>query len=904
MRALFVEFIASDRFHRGIALPFLRGFLRDMDVPCRWIRFGLDANVRAMRGESGASLDAGDLKALGAALAPPPTHVLFNPRPSQELVAFVGQRVPGVSLGCLDESQEPPAHPLHAISPDAAALASFLGLAVESPPGHLFESVVPHFDWEPANLQAEQAPSLPFLICGEECNYRRRLDDNPYFVGVDLRGCERVHGCAFCARPAHGTPWAHDPVDLFERQLHAIRDSHRPWQGRLAVRAVGEPVLRNLERIAGVLRGMQIAPIDLLIDGRADTIVRNSQLVRRSLQHLRGSGHAIHLALIGIESFCSDELLRMNKGTTWQDSLAVVQLLFELEHEFPSEFAFRSHGGLSLLLFTPWTALHQLALNIAVIRRARLMSVCGKVFTSRLRLYPSLGFHALARRDGLLVDRYEDPRLDTAKYNFYPDETPWRFSDPRLEGVNRLFLRMFDEREGEIGLALADAQSEEEPVLALAEAAIDTALQEPEPLSPEQLLAGARTSLREQSCVSSAEDSRARQSVGLGTMTPLDWFELGVKPVVRLESVQGIDEKAMRSRYRAVMARVKPGSPPERELFIGREEEQVARAIAATNRLERARDEREWKTAAREAGVLLGYPPCCVEAFTSLPAAFRVKYVWVDVLRRLESPGEVPPLLNPATEHIVYSPCSLTCQESVRLAAWSFEVTRKADPRAADDFLQSCRHPWLMLLDRERTAIELRTDEEPTGRFRYEAGGSRGQHPLLTRVGQGDEMEIGEQEILVYRRGRVHASLGARAFVWWYRAALQAEFLRALVDLRLGPRRIDVPESEGPVDQVARSVALTISRALEVIARKLPSFNGYVVASVEPTGKDNARILLTRGDRSIEIYAAPRSRQSRAYVFAGPLALFHGPDEPLDSWEKDRAVRMMAAALAAVLKTV
>ena len=265
-------------------------------------------------------------------------------------------------------------------------------------------------------------------------------------------------------------------------QVQALVDTHRPWEGRLQVGAVGEPILRNVEAVVDALLERKLPPMALLLDGRSDTLLRVQDQLHDALKKLEGTEHRLELALVGLESFVTEELDRFNKGIGWRENLALPLLLLELEGAYPRHFGFRDHGGLSLLLFSPWTRLENLALNLAIIERGGLHEMCGKILTSRLRLRKSLPLYPMAERDGLLRDAYEDASLDTAQRNFYAEEHPWAFEREGVELVSRLFLRLADGLHDAEGLGpltelVTDQRARGE--VHIAQALVDAAIENP-----------------------------------------------------------------------------------------------------------------------------------------------------------------------------------------------------------------------------------------------------------------------------------------------------------------------------------------------------------------------------------------------------------------------------------------
>lgn len=934
-RVLLVEFMAVDRFHRALEFPFVKGYLRSRGVEVRWLRLGLPARWRALRAEQDIDPDRQDRQRLvDVARQESTSHVLFNQQPSPGLVQSLG-RLPlapliGVARNEAAGSRAGDDHRRQGqtVSLDIAGLDRFVGLEPwadlrEKGAGNLFDATVPDFSWEAVNREADTAPALPFLVCGNECNYRRPLAGNTFFRGLDLSGCARADGCAFCLRPAGDGSWQNDAITLARRQLRALADTHPPCSGRLLVRALGAPIVANLESFAEAIRELRLPDSDFLLDARSDTLLAVRPRLERALKKLEDTRHRLVLALIGIESFVDRELDILNKGVDWRTNLAAVRALFELEHEYPAHFSFREHGGLSLLLFTPWTRPQDLALNLSIVHFCDLSDLCGKLFTSRLRLYPSLPLYPRAERDGLLRPGYDDRALDTARHTFYPDEVPWRFCHPVMEPVSRLLVRLDSERRDDsdpLCRALGDFEARQPRArdrLRLARALVDCAVADAELTEPVQLLNAAaacletlhrpppeRTSL-DQGSGAHEIDGPLHESLGLDLQ--LLAMQIGLKPVIRLEAAVADARRAGVSfEGLAPVTRLwKPsGAGEDRgpDIFLGQRPEEVEEAIRLTATMLNAAEEQQWRSAAERVGALLGYPACCVRTYARIPHFLRKSYTWARIMRRTEFAGEVPALFNPGCEIVDYLPCSLDCAESLRRAERLLEAYRaRGTGSAARALEESMQNPWLMLANHEGQTVELRPEADPVGRFRYRAARCQGSHFLIERVRQGDEMVVDEQQMTVLRQGRVLAALGARAFIWWHRAAVQRDFWIELNRLRFGPKRADRTSAAGDLslrDRHPVSGGLAaVASALLLRSGRQEVFAGYRVVSVEANHHERVTITLASGPDSLRVLVAPRDRAPHAYLLAGSLAFMHPRDEPLDTPAKQRALRHLARRL-------
>jgi hypothetical protein len=889
VRVLLVEVAAVNGFQRAVAFPFVRGWLRDQDVAVRWLRFGVPAAARAGSAEPGIGLDGADRARLLDAARDGVTHLLFSHTPAPSLVRAVAALRPAPRQGLLREHDgvgavaAPVGVALATVAAAPAALAGFFGTGGRPAAGNLFEDVAPDFGWEPANPAAAAAPPLPYLVVGELCSHRAPVAASPFFRGVDLGPCSSTRGCTFCLYPPRLGRWRARPIALLRTQLEALRRTHRAGAERLAVRVLGEPLLADPEAIADLLRAEPSPPLDLLLECRATVILRIRRRLERALARLRGTRHRLHVCLLGLESFADDELLRMNKGATWRDNLDAVRALLEVERDHPETFAFRRHGGVSLILFTPWTRLEELALNLGVIGRCGLDAFCGRLLSARLRLYPVLPLHALAARDGLLAPRYRDPLLDTARRTLYPDETPWRSRDPRVDRVASLLVRLDaagaarpDPLGRRVRSLLEETPGPARP-LAAAEALVDAALASDARATPARLIAGARRQLRAGRGLTRAPAAtvprlfgRDPRGLAEGARMWLLAFAIGQKPVVRLEpSDLEVLGRVDLARLAPVVRQRRSAGARRAEVFLGRDEQAVAEAIRLTEVVEGARDPADAAGAVRALGGLYGYPACCAAAFAARADEVARRTSWLQVAQRVAVPGPVPCELNPGCAALVrYVPCSLACAETRRLAGDLLAAfrARHGAGRAAR-FARFMRHPWLMLVDHQDAAVELCTDEAPGASFRFRAGAVRGRHPLLERVAAGDEIRLTDHELLVLRRGRLQAALGGRAYVWWHEAPVQPELWSRMLALRA----LMAPP---PAPPAATSVARLLTAALTPDQRPGPTVGGWSVAAIAAAPEaGGAHVTLARGDERARLLVTPRAASAGAATTAGPLAV-------------------------------
>lgn len=903
--AILIEFIITQHFSRAITFPFLKSLLEQHGFSVRWLRFAYGSAPRARDTESAFALPREDLEkvlAIVKAHGPSPLFVLFSHRPAESMARAFADATAQVGWICDERCTEAGiAQPLF---PDIATLIPFFGLSWLGGP-NLFEEVTPDFRFEPANFDALNAPPLPYIICGPDCTSQRSLAANPFFEGFDVTTSPRGVGCTFCKRPEQGPTWAKPPEEIMARQLMGIAQAFLGSRVPLLVRAIGEGFLKKIESFATLVVSTPLPPCEFLLDGRADLILAREKHLLEAIKRLERSPHKFHVALVGIENFSDRELVRFNKGISAVHNLRLIRRLFALERDFPKSFGFRRWGGLSLILFTPWSRLQDLAINLSAINIARIEEIAGKVFSGKLRLVPELPLYWLAGRDGLLDEEYKDPTLHMVRSHALasldPDEKPWHFQDPRTEAVCRVMMRVGAEptvAEDKIDATIAEAQKSLGPLGArFGLALIDAQCSSEKVLEPEALIAKAGKFV--------VGDLQACEVPALRG-TPLDPRESvemtllavrnGVKPVARLEGLAGFDPEGLGLQT----AVVRLGAMTS--VFVARDQTLLQQAVEAAR--QQLLEPTDRQSARLKEGRLLGYPECCIWAFQACKDEIVDNYVWLYIRRRVEAKDEVNPLLNPAYILCEHIPCSLHCEESLERAERILRLWEQHKGEAsASKLVEVLSHPWLFFVESE-SQVELVPLEEPGERFRFEPGLWSGDNPLVRLVLSGEEVVLDETGVTILRGGRVYAALGCRAFVWWHRRCFQRDFWKALIELRFEPR--PAPEGLGEEKGEGKQQKPQSEKSLRLtafLARTLHStFEGYVVTSVQPIWPFGAQIELRSNDEQIILNIVDSRQTTKAFARIGPLALIHPDSCPLDSPSKVRAARLVAASIARAVK--
>jgi hypothetical protein len=909
-RLLLVEFVPVGRMNRAVVFPELAGVAQHLGVPWRWLRFGIEADARARTGDSGLTLSDQDFATLARVLQDDhPSCIAFSHRPADVLVDRVSPWVPTENLFVLGEPFAGTGHRGRLVS--VASDRSAWSLLLRCPPTHLVDLgfVPPHFGFEPANDLAARVPFLPQLTLGRPCRYERSVSSNPRFSGVDLRGCLRTTGCSFCNRPPQHGRGLSLSQDEFEACVRALRDTLPLLRERLRVRLGGEGALRRLESLVDAILACAMAPADWLLDGRVDDLLRSRDDLAKAAQRFENTGHRILVMLVGVESFVRADLERMNKGVTPLDHLDAALALFDLERRHPDTFSFRESGGFSTIFLTPWTTLEDFAFNLRVVQVCRLEGLCAKVLGDRLRLEPGLPITALAARDGLLVDAYDDPMLDTAAHSFYGDELPWKFADDRMQELGSVLVRMAAARDArpaddDLGRRVeqwvARGRSSGLSVVDLALRRIDggSVIKEGAGSGPSQTVDGA------------GEHER-----GLVALT-----RAGLKRVAKIEAIP-------EHRVEALLAALDPPNPTMRrlstrgptseaehaayDLFFGKDPADVRDALAWTTTSETSWQEEVRNEAMRQVGVLLGYPPCCASRFAQheTPAS-RLSYAWLHLARRMEVPEAVSPSLNPFAapplgDHV---PCSLRCEASLAWwdEAWAVLARDEAWTDRVAELRGRARHPWLVGLQGQGAALELVPEEEPGERFRFRAGVMVGSSSVLDLAARGHEIVIEHERLSVRGAGEWLADLSLRAFVWWHERALQADLWTRVLALR-------AHAGAGHFD--GGRVALDIDGALRVSPRLMAiqqwleegfqtlrakgSLRHVRLLRCEPVALHRLLLVVQAGKERVELFVTHAEESEHPLFCVGTMAFTAPAGEAIDTPLRRAVFRAMETELGA-----
>jgi len=423
-RILLVEITNADQFPGQIRrdLPFVAGFLSAHGCGLRWLRFGVSTLNQLRHGRDEVTFEPTDLATLLAAVREHrPSRVLTTHPLAPEQRALVRQAAPRGARVVLLTTELPP---------------DLVPGAVFRPEDGLEGGAWrPTYTWELSNRAGEAHDNVALLL-RSQCGYARPLSENPCYRELVAEGLPLIDGCAFCGNASQSREAT--PVDWLRRQVRALaadRGVARAPKALLSEHLGGRVAL---EALTGTLHETGLDRVTTLCFGiRTDALRRLEPVLRAHL--LANPAARLGVYATGLESFVAADLERFHKGTTPADGLAAVEALRGLARDFPGRF---TSTGLTMILFTPWTTPADLLTNLHQVEALGLADEIGNLFAARLRLHPERAISALARRDGLVVADEPDPLLVSNRRKLFGHELPWRFADPRLAPLCRIYVRL------------------------------------------------------------------------------------------------------------------------------------------------------------------------------------------------------------------------------------------------------------------------------------------------------------------------------------------------------------------------------------------------------------------------------------------------------------------------------
>lgn len=470
MRLMLVEFFrgALRRNERSMLFPFLKGLAGKRGADTLWLCYGGD--IAHLDGADAgrslfASLPKEDLGSLSRHLKKfRPTHIVTSDVLSPEARALLSTLAPDVKHLVM---------PLPGDLPDAAQGESWRGeaahcgwfldwLGVKAPGAagrFLVEAAVPDYAAVMANAAARAAKPQITLASGVLCANRRTVEKNPHFKGVDLAGLEH-RGCSFCpsaTRPAITAPGTKILPLLGTQFRQILKTAGRRGRNKDRYEFFDIHAFWKFDEVFKLILRLKVPPAVFLFNPRIDDVLRLRPRIEKMLPALAKAGHEIRILSMGVENFSERENARFNKDISLAQVDEFLALMKTWGDAFPGVFMPYRAGNplveIGLILFTPWTTLSDVRLNLT---RAAERGFPGRGYWlySILLLEPTTPIFLLAKKEkGVLADRFPDRGQ---VYGLFKNEgemagvRAWRFKDKKVADFFAMHVRVCAaDREGE-----------------------------------------------------------------------------------------------------------------------------------------------------------------------------------------------------------------------------------------------------------------------------------------------------------------------------------------------------------------------------------------------------------------------------------------------------------------------
>ncbi len=686
---------------------------------------------------------------------------------------------------------------------------------------------------------------------------------------------ERVQtkGCAFCLDNvgAYAAFPENVVVDAWLTQLRALRQQQPEVREVLLTDERPHPYLPAF--FHAILAEPALHNVEIMIKSRVDWLEEFADnALREACELAAQSSSVLHLYLVGFESFHQPDLDLFNKAVTVADNVRAIETLRRLEARHPGSFEFRKHRAHGFLLFHPWTSPEGLLENAGIIRSTAFGELRSQVLHTRLRLYASVPLHALAQEQGLLVDSFDAGRDDRAVEQGYDASIPWRFADARVEAIFRAAKRIgtvmpelneADVLEMTTSFVLrwpAFAQSPDLAALPLLYAPLSWGP------SPVDVIAVA-------GAVIAGYDREVEAVAG------------GEKPACLKEGIRREDVEDLIRAYHLMGVAAQPVSTHALGSDDGRHGRgkshaivAVARDVETLNRVVEHQRKVEHRERAHIAamGELMGYPPCCIEAFAGQSAhGENLELERAPLRAHAQTPLE--PLINRfgAVSLISHLLCSPRCEASIDRARHTLDALARVDSAAVDSIVRHLSTPVLRLDYRRAAMLAGRWQEQ---RFLVQEI-----RPLASTDFEIDTkliraIRLGRDRVIFELEGGGSHAVGANAPMLVEPGhALAAAVCAAIQMPSPQPPAAAPMASSIPKNEAAPTIATQPLDSLAVGTR----VGSHTIDKIESDGAHGYCVTLSDRSSSLRIRVRPWDSSLVAVSRRGPWALdLESGDEP------------------------
>ncbi len=440
-RLLLLELVNPDPVHPWCAdvFPYLQGLDGHLGLTVRWERHAVEAPPWEFEPRLDEAIRGAILRRVQDFT---PTHLLANVGLDPALTASLRALDPRLHLRSMESTHS-------VLRPDAFwGHLAWLGIEEAFRAKHPSVSIAPDAiapsyaatDHAPS---PEGAPEIFEIHTGTACVYAAPIHANPFFKELKDPAVRAIGGCSFCPSRPWVQPFHRRPIDLaLDHMRAAERDRpRRNGEERQYIFSSGQ-LFVQLKVFGEALLSLDLPPSTFLFSARIDELLDREDTIHALLPRFADRGHRLGIQRIGVENFSEVENARFNKGVTPDQIDRAFRAVRRLEETWPEHFLFRQLGGFGFILFTPWTTLDDLEVNLRKAREHEI-DAWGFFLQSRLQLLPGRAITALAEHEGLTVDAAQDHAFFSGCIQFGDvHERPWRFRDPTVACVAAVARRL------------------------------------------------------------------------------------------------------------------------------------------------------------------------------------------------------------------------------------------------------------------------------------------------------------------------------------------------------------------------------------------------------------------------------------------------------------------------------
>lgn len=434
---MLVDLIPDTAVHhlRTITYPFLMGLSRLIGWRARWrvlgVRYAPDLRY-ALTTE-----DLGLLVAEARRLRP--KAVVINQRLPKAQLSAIAAAVPRARLVYWEMTEN--VHDLAEVV--RRRIPEARGPVLDDP--RLLDRIRPSYRRKILNKAPWAANPVIEVIGGHRCSYRAPVAGNPFYRGLGLPSASM--GCSFCQMPDMKTSrlTIADATAFAARQIAALSRRRPAAGGEARLNLCGFELWRRFEELADALVRDGVRGVELNFMPRLDEVLAARPAIERVLPLLAGNGISLRINGLGVENFSPDENMRLHKGITAEQVHQASAFLIACSERWPGTFRL-PFGGLGMILFTPWTTLKDLRINLDNIERCPLIDR-PFALSRRLMLFPGAPVTLLAERDGLLAKTGDGVFYNAGcKIDADKNDIPWRFAHPEIRVLWDLARRISSDR--------------------------------------------------------------------------------------------------------------------------------------------------------------------------------------------------------------------------------------------------------------------------------------------------------------------------------------------------------------------------------------------------------------------------------------------------------------------------